>query len=161
MCSIDSSTLIDYFLEVLNFNWFMCNLAVSSPRSLMVKFFVGYQYRFFITEDRFTHKTERPWSLNFKHSRWWKRQSQLKFASHYAWGTNGVCECKMDVKPTWIPTRHQMDHVSWSLGLFSKAPLEGRPNTKLGDHDTPNAYNRRFILFYLAWGPHMHRNSLK
>jgi hypothetical protein len=24
----------------------------------------------------------------------------------------------MDVKTTWIPTRHQMDHVSWSLGLF-------------------------------------------
>jgi hypothetical protein len=34
--------------------------------------------------------------------------------SHYAWGTNGVCECKMDVKSTWIPTRHWMDHV-WRL----------------------------------------------
>jgi hypothetical protein len=42
------------------------------------------------------------------------------FTSHYAWGTNGVCECKMDVKSTWIPTWHQMDHVSWSLGLLSK-----------------------------------------
>ena len=28
-------------------------------------------------------------------------------------------ECKMDVKSTWIPTWHQMDHVSWSLGLIS------------------------------------------
>ena len=35
-------------------------------------------------------------------------------------GTNGVCECKMDVKSTWIPTWHQMNHVLWSLGLFSK-----------------------------------------
>ena len=34
--------------------------------------------------------------------------------------TNGVCECKMDVKSTWIPTWHRMDHVSWSLGLHSK-----------------------------------------
>ena len=34
--------------------------------------------------------------------------------------TEGVCECKMDVKSTWIPTWHRMDHVSWSLGLFSK-----------------------------------------
>ena len=35
-----------------------------------------------------------------------------KFASHiYAWGTKGVCECKMDEKPTWIPTCHQMDCV--------------------------------------------------
>ena len=25
----------------------------------------------------------------------------------------------MDVKSTWIPTWHRMDHVSWSLGLFS------------------------------------------
>jgi hypothetical protein len=67
-----------------------------------------------------THETARPWPLHFKHSHWWKRQSQSKFASHHAWGTDGVCECKMmDVKSTWIPTWHQMEHVSWSLGLFS------------------------------------------
>ena len=24
------------------------------------------------------------------------------------------------VKSTWIPTWHRIDHVSWSLGLFSK-----------------------------------------
>ena len=68
----------------------------------------------------FTCETESPWPLHFKHSRWWKRWSRAKVASHYAWGTNKVCECKMDVKSTWIPTWHQMDHVSWSLGLFSK-----------------------------------------
>ena len=50
---------------------------------------------------------------------WWKRQSRSKFASHYAGGTNGVCECKMNVKsPQIIPTRHRMDQVSWSL-VFS------------------------------------------
>ena len=40
----------------------------------------------------FTHKTEGPWPLHSKHSRWWKRRSRWsKFAtSHYAWGTNGV-----------------------------------------------------------------------
>jgi hypothetical protein len=32
--------------------------------------------------------------------------------THYAWGTNGVCECKMDVKSTWIPMWYRMDHVS-------------------------------------------------
>ena len=26
----------------------------------------------------------------------------------------------MDEKSTWIPVWHQMDHVSWSFGLFSK-----------------------------------------
>jgi hypothetical protein len=45
-----------------------------------------------------------------------KGQSRSKFASHYAWGTSKVSECKMDVKST----RHRMDRVVWSLGLFSK-----------------------------------------
>ena len=49
-----------------------------------------------------------------------KRRSWFKFTSHYAWGTNRVCECKMGVESTWIPTWHLMDHVSWSAGLFSK-----------------------------------------
>ena len=66
--------------------------------------------------------------------------------------TEYICECKMDVKFTWIPTWHLMDHVSWSLGLlFKKPPLWGRPTTK--DHGTPNAHNRWFILFYHVWGP--------
>ena len=59
----------------------------------------------------------------------------------------------MDVKSTWLPTLHRMDHVSWSLGLFSKPLLGGRPNTKRGDHGTLNAHNRWFILFYHLWGP--------
>ena len=42
-----------------------------------------------------------------------KSRSRSKFASQYPWGTNGVCECKMDVKSTWISTCHRTDHVSW------------------------------------------------
>ena len=34
------------------------------------------------------------------------------------------------------------------LDYFQKPPLGGRPNTKLGDHGTPNTHNRWFILFY-------------
>ena len=68
----------------------------------------------------FTHETEGLRPIQFKHPHWWKRGSQSKFTSHYTRWTNGVCECKMDVNPTWIPTWHQMDHVSWSLGLFEK-----------------------------------------
>ena len=37
-------------------------------------------------------------------------------------GPCGVCECKMDVKSTWISMWHRMDHVSCSLALFSKTP---------------------------------------
>ena len=46
--------------------------------------------------------------------------------------TEWVCECTMVVKSTWIPMWHRMEHVSWSLGLFSKPPLGGNPNTKTG-----------------------------
>jgi hypothetical protein len=106
-----------------------------------------------MSNRHFTHETESPWPLHFKHSHWWKRWSRSKFASYYVWGNNGVCKCKMDVKSTWIPTWHQMDHVSWSLGLFSKPPLGGRPNTKPGDCGTPNAHNCWFILFYHMGGP--------
>ena len=59
------------------------------------------------------HETEGPWPIQFKNSHWWKRRSWSTFASHYAGGTNGASECKMDVKS-------QMGHVSWSHGLFSK-----------------------------------------
>jgi len=46
----------------------------------------------------FTHKTESPWPSHFKHSHWWRKRSWSKFASHYAWGADGVRECKMDGK---------------------------------------------------------------
>ena len=35
-------------------------------------------------------------------------------------GPTELCECKTDVKSTWIPTWQRMDHVSWLLGLFEK-----------------------------------------
>ena len=49
------------------------------------------------------------------------------------------------------------------LGYFQKSPLEGRFNTKWGDHGTPNAHNCWFILFYNVWRPawiEIHRNSI-
>ena len=104
------------------------------------------------TKSHFTHETESPWRFHFERTHWWKRHSRSKFASHYAWGTNGVCESKMNLKSTWILTWHWMDHVSWSLDYFQKSPLGGRPNTKPGDHGTLNSHNRLFILFYHAWG---------
>ena len=66
----------------------------------------------------YTRETESPWPLHFKHSHWWKWRSRSKFASHYAWGTNGVRECKMDAKTTWFPTWHRNGScfmVTWSI----------------------------------------------
>ena len=34
--------------------------------------------------------------------------------------TGYIGECKMEVESTWIPTWHRINHVTWSLGLFSK-----------------------------------------
>ena len=65
----------------------------------------------------------------------------------------------MDVKSPWIPIWHQMDHGSWSLGLFQKPPLGGRPNTKLGDRGIVNAHNH--YLFYFIIMIRMNRNSMK
>ena len=48
--------------------------------------------------------------------------------------TEWVCECKMDVKSTLIPTWHRMDHVSWSLELISKNYLLEIDLTQ--DHET-------------------------
>ena len=44
-----------------------------------------------------------------------------------------------------------MFHSHWNY--IQKPPLRGRPNTKPGDHGTPNVHNRWFILFYHVWGP--------
>ena len=49
------------------------------------------------------------------------------------------------------------------LNYFQQPSLGGRFNVKPGDHGTPNAYNRWFILFYHAWGPawiEIHSNSI-
>ena len=133
----------------------------------------GAKYLYFITYvsifemsslGRSTHETGNPWTLHFKDSHWWKRRSWSNFASRYTWGTNGVCEYKMDVKSTWISTWHQTDNVSCSLGLFSKKPsLRGRPNTKPGDHGTPNAHTRScwFILICYGWRPAWIKTPLK
>ena len=39
------------------------------------------------------------------------------------------------------------------LDYFQKPPLEGRPNTKPGDHGPLNTHNYWFIPFYHVWGP--------
>ena len=50
------------------------------------------------------------------------------------------------------------------LDYFQKPSLGGWPNTKPGDHGTPNVHNHWFILFYHVWGPawiEIHWNSIR
>ena len=58
----------------------------------------------------------------------------------------------------WMQSLHGFLHgTNWimsygHLDYLPKSPFEGRPNTQLGDHGTPNAHHRCFILFYHMWG---------
>ena len=64
--------------------------------------------------------------------------------------------CKVYMASTWIMFHGHLD-------CFQKPPLGGRPNTKPGDHGTPNTHNRWFILFYHVWRPtwiEIHWNSM-
>ena len=59
----------------------------------------------------------------------------------------------MDVKSTWIPTWHRMDHVSWSLELFKNHLLE----VCLTQNQAPMALQTLvtvdFILLNHVWRP--------
>jgi hypothetical protein len=121
----------------------------------------------FTLEVHFTHKTESPRPLHFKHSHWWKRRSRSKFAtSHYAWGTNGVYRWMQDGCKVYMDFLHGIEWVMFHghLECFQKPPLGGRPKTKLGDHGTPNADNHWFNVFYYVWGHaciEIHGNSIR
>jgi hypothetical protein len=47
------------------------------------------------------------------------------------------------------------------LDYFQKPPFGGRPNTKPGDHRTPNAHNHWCILLLSCMRTRMNENSLK
>ena len=70
------------------------------------------------------------------------------FASHYARGTIGVCECTMDVKSTWIPTWHKWIAFQDHLDYTQNPTLVSKPNTKPRNHGTPNIPKHWFIIFY-------------
>ena len=104
----------------------------------------------------FTHEIKSSWPLNFKHSHWWKRRSWSKFYSHYAWGANGVYKWMQDgcKESTYIPTWHRLDHVSWSLGPFSKTTsweVGLTQNRETMTHRTLTTID--LFYFYHVWGP--------
>ena len=80
-------------------------------------------------------------------------RSRSKLASHYAWGTNGVCECMVDVKAYMdsdMASNGSGFTVTWTI---LKNHFLEVGHTKPRNHGTPNAHNRWFILFYHMWGP--------
>ena len=106
----------------------------------------------------FTHKTASPWPLHFKHSHWWKRRSRSKFASHYAWGTNGVCEYKMDVivyMDSYMASNESCFMVTWTIFknyLLDVGLTQNRETTPLWMLTTVDLF-----YFILCEDPHEHK----
>ena len=71
------------------------------------------------------------------------------------------------VNARWMSSLHGFVHgIEWimvhgHLDCSQKSFVGGRPNTNLGDHDTPNAHNCWFILFYYVQEPAWMGISLK
>ena len=73
------------------------------------------------------------------------------------------------VNARWRHSPHEFLHaIQWTmfhghLEYFQKPHLGGKPNTKPGDHGTPNSHSRWFTLFYHVWWPawtEIHWNSI-
>ena len=69
-------------------------------------------------EGHFTHETKSMWPLLFKHSHFWKRRSESNFASHYAWGTDGVCTmqdgCKVYMN-SYMALNGSCSVITWTI----------------------------------------------
>jgi hypothetical protein len=109
-------------------NRIICLSGPSKLRSVFIGSDAGKKFYFLflffwvglckkcVLKGHFTHETESPWWVHFKHSHWWKRRSQSKFASHSL--------CSRDQRSEYVNARWMwspMDHVSWLLRLFSKS----------------------------------------
>ena len=68
--------------------------------------------------------------------------------------TNGVCECKMDVKvymDSYMASNESCFMVTWIILRNHLLDVGLTHNTRRPC--TPNAHNRWFIWFYHVWGP--------
>ena len=74
----------------------------------------------------FTHETESPWPLHFRHSHWWKRWSRPKFASHLrlrdqrSMWVQGGCKVYMDA---YMASNGSCFLVTWTI-IFNNHLLE-------------------------------------
>ena len=109
------------------------------------------------TQGHFTHDIESPWPLHFKHehSHWWKGRSRSKFASHYAWGTNGVCMWMQDgckvYMDSYMPSNGSCSLVTWTIiknHLLEISLTQNRETMALWNLTTVDLF-----YFYHARGP--------
>ena len=97
-----------------------CQVPNEEPQKASVFYYLTYYL--LLIWGHLTHETESPWPLPLQALSLVENAGpvRVRFTLRLRGPTEWVCACWMDVKSTWIPTWHQMDHVSWSLGLFIK-----------------------------------------
>ena len=95
-----------------------------------------------LSKGHFTHEIE-PVTITLQALTLVEKAEPVQVCFKLLLRTNGVGECKMDVKSTWIPTWHRMIMSHGHLDSFQNPPFfGGRPNTKpSGDDGTPIAHN--------------------
>ena len=113
----------------------------------------------------FTHETESPWPLHSKHFHWCKTWALSKFASHYAWETTIVHECKMDVKysykGSYMATNGSCFMVTWTI--FRNHLLEVSLTQNRETMALPTLITVGLFYLYHVWGPawkEVHWNSI-
>ena len=107
----------------------------------------------------FTNKTKSPWPLHYKHSHWWKRRSQSKFASHYTWGTNKAYVyiqdgCKVYMV-SYMASNGSCSIVTWII--YDNPLLEVGP-TQNRETMAPRALTTIDLFYFIMCeDPHEHK----
>ena len=108
------------------------------------------------SKGHFTHETESPWPLDFKHSHWWKKAEPVQDRyftlrlkdQRSRWMQDDGCKVYME---SYMASNGLCFMVTWTV--FKNHLLEVGPTQNRGDDRTPNAHNYWFILFYHVWVP--------
>ena len=115
------------------------------------------------SKGHFTHETESPWPVPFKHSRLVGKAEPVQVCcfplrlgdQRSIWMQDG---CEVDVD-SYMASNGSCFMVAWPI--FQNHLLEVGLTQKLGDHGTLNDHNHWFSLFYHMWGPaRIHWNSI-
>ena len=106
-----------------------------------------------------------PVTIHFKHSHGWKRWSWSKFASHYTWGTNGVCNWMQDGCKVYMAFSYTVSDGSCFMvigSIFKNHLLEvglrhNRETMALRTFTTAG-----LLYLIIVWGPAciIHRNNI-
>ena len=100
-----------------------------------------------LVEGHFTHETESPWPLHFKHSHWWKKAEPPVQVHLSIWMQDG-CRVYMD---SYMATNGSCFMVTWIT--FKNHLLKvGLTQNRETIYGSPDAHNRWFILCYHVWG---------